>query len=294
MYFCAMQVPSNKIADIKRYFEKSLLNLYDREEAESIFFIVIEFFLHITKNDYILNKSITISESELLQIHFVLKDLKKGIPLQYILGETYFMGLKLKVNANVLIPRPETEELVDWIIQSHNNEKINRIVDIGTGSGCIALSLKKQFKNTQVFALDISESALQVARENALINNFEINFQQKDILTDSSIPNQIDILVSNPPYVTRKEAERMHTNVLDNEPHLALFVPDNDALLFYKQIVEIAKVNLKTNGWLYFEINQYLADEMKELFIQNNFKNIELKKDISGNYRMIRGMYENL
>ena len=289
-----MQVPSNKIADIKRYFEKSLLNLYDREEAESIFFIVIEFFLHITKNDYILNKSITISESELLQIHFVLKDLKKGIPLQYILGETYFMGLKLKVNANVLIPRPETEELVDWIIQSHNNEKINRIVDIGTGSGCIALSLKKQFKNTQVFALDISESALQVARENALINNFEINFQQKDILTDSSIPNQIDILVSNPPYVTRKEAERMHTNVLDNEPHLALFVPDNDALLFYKQIVEIAKVNLKTNGWLYFEINQYLADEMKELFIQNNFKNIELKKDISGNYRMIRGMYENL
>lgn len=284
-----MQVPSNKIADIKAYFENTLLSLYHKDEAEAIFFIVIEHFLHITRNDYILNKTSTISESELLKIHFVLKDLKKGIPIQYILGETHFMGLKLKVNANVLIPRPETEELVDWIIQTHKNENINRVVDIGTGSGCIALALKSNFKNTHVFAYDISESALQVARENALINNLEINFQQKDILTDNNFPGQIDIVVSNPPYVTRKEALSMHANVVDNEPHLALFVPDNDALLFYKRIVEIAIENLKTNGWLYFEINQYLADEMKELFMQYKFKNVELRKDISGNFRIIRG-----
>lgn len=289
-----MQIPSNKIADIKSFFVQSLSHLYDREEAASIFFIVIEHLLHITRNDYMLNKSATISESELLNIHFVLKDLKKGIPIQYILGETQFMGLKLKVNSAVLIPRPETEELVDWIIQSHKSEKINRIVDIGTGSGCIALAIKKHFFNTEVFALDISESVLQVAKENALINNVEINFQQIDILTDISIPNQIDIIVSNPPYVTRKEAESMHANVLEHEPHLALFVPDNDALLFYKRIIELAKENLLRSGWLYFEINQYLANEMKELFLQNNFKNVELKKDLSGNYRMIRGRYENL
>lgn len=294
MYFCGMQIPSNKIADIKSFFVQSLSHLYDREEAASIFFIVIEHLLHITRNDYMLNKSATISESELLNIHFVLKDLKKGIPIQYILGETQFMGLKLKVNSAVLIPRPETEELVDWIIQSHKSEKINRIVDIGTGSGCIALAIKKHFFNTEVFALDISESVLQVAKENALINNVEINFQQIDILTDISIPNQIDIIVSNPPYVTRKEAESMHANVLEHEPHLALFVPDNDALLFYKRIIELAKENLLRSGWLYFEINQYLANEMKELFLQNNFKNVELKKDLSGNYRMIRGRYENL
>ncbi|MFN4234485.1 MAG: peptide chain release factor N(5)-glutamine methyltransferase [Bacteroidia bacterium] len=294
VYFCGMQIPSNKIADIKSFFVQSLSHLYDREEAASIFFIVIEHLLHITRNDYMLNKSATISESELLNIHFVLKDLKKGIPIQYILGETQFMGLKLKVNSAVLIPRPETEELVDWIIQSHKSEKINRIVDIGTGSGCIALAIKKHFFNTEVFALDISESVLQVAKENALINNVEINFQQIDILTDISIPNQIDIIVSNPPYVTRKEAESMHANVLEHEPHLALFVPDNDALLFYKRIIELAKENLLRSGWLYFEINQYLANEMKELFLQNNFKNVELKKDLSGNYRMIRGRYENL
>lgn len=286
-----MQIPSNKIADIKSFYVQSLSHLYDREEAESIFFIVIEHFLHITRNDYILNKSATISESELLNIYFVLKDLKKGIPIQYILGETHFMGLRLKVNSTVLIPRPETEELVDWIIQSHKIEKINRIVDIGTGSACIALALKNHFKKAKVFALDISEGALQVAKENALINNLEINFQQIDILTDSSIPNEIDIIVSNPPYVTRKEAEGMHANVLEYEPHLALFVPDNDALLFYKRIIELAKENLVKSGWLYFEINQYLANEMKELLIQNNFKNVELKKDISGNYRMIRGRY---
>lgn len=290
MYFCGMQIPSNKIADIKKYFTDALSNLYSLEEAESIFFISLEELLQISRNDYILNKTITISESELLKIHFVLKDLKKGIPIQYILGETQFMGLKLKVSPAVLIPRPETEELVDWIVQSHKNEVCNSIVDIGTGSGCIALALKNNFKNSQVYALDISEDALNIARENALNNKLEIIFQQSDILTElNCLPQEIAILVSNPPYITKREAESMHTNVLENEPHLALFVPGNDALIFYRSIIESAKKHLAKNAWLYFEINQYFAEEMKHLLQQNNFRNVELKKDISGNYRMIRG-----
>ncbi len=292
MYFCCMQIPSNKIADIKAYFVKELSALYDSEEADAIFFITLDSLFQITRNDYALNKSKTISESELLKIHFVLKDLKKGIPIQYILTETQFMGMKLKVSAAVLIPRPETEELVDWIIQSHSKEEVSKVLDIGTGSACIALGIKKNFKNTEVHALDVSEDALKIAQENALSNDLKIIFHQNDVLSDGVLlPENIDIIVSNPPYVTQSEAKSMHSNVLNNEPHLALFVPDNDALIFYKRICELAKRYLKKNGWLYFEINQYLAEEMQHLLELNNFRKVELKKDISGNYRMIRGQF---
>jgi release factor glutamine methyltransferase len=285
-----MQIPSNKIEDIKSFFIKELALLYDKEEANAIFFHAIDFLFQISKNDYILNKSKTISESELLKIHFVLKDLKKGIPLQYILGETQFMGLNLKVNSSVLIPRQETEELIDWIIQSHKKNELNKILDIGTGSGCIALALKKYFKNAEVHAVDVSEDALKIAQENAFKNDLQIIFHQIDIFSDGfKLPQNLDLLVSNPPYVKKSEANSMHPNVLNYEPHLALFVPDDDALIFYKRICELAKRYLREKAWLYFEINQNLAEEMNQLLTKYNFKNIELKKDISGNFRMIRG-----
>lgn len=290
MYFCRMQIPSNKIADIKKYFVNALADLYEEEEAEAIFFYVTEHLFQFSRNEYLLHKSATISESELLKVHFILKDLKKSIPLQYVLGEAFFVGMKLKVSPDVLIPRPETEELVDWIIQNHLTENIESIIDIGTGSGCIALGLKKFLPQTKVYALDVSKAALQIAQENAALNKLSIEWIEADILSPQiKLNGKFSIIVSNPPYVTNAEAASMHRNVLENEPHLALFVPDNDALIFYRKILQIAQNHLNKNGWVYFEINQYLASEMQQLLKKINFKNIELKKDISGNYRMIRG-----
>lgn len=285
-----MQIPSNKIADIKKYFVNVLADIYEEDEADAIFFHVTEHLFQFSRNQYLLHKSATISESELLKIHFILKDLKKGIPLQYILGEVDFMGLKIKVSPDVLIPRPETEELVDWIIKSQNLESIETIIDIGTGSGCIALGLKKFLPNTTICALDVSKAALQIAQENAKKNNLDIEWIEADILSPQiKFKRKFSIVVSNPPYVTKAEAASMHKNVLENEPHLALFVPDNDALIFYSKILQIAQNHLKKNGWVYFEINQYFTREMQQLLKESNFKNIELKKDISGHYRMIRG-----
>lgn len=290
MYFCCMQIPSNKIADIKKYFVNALADLYEAEEAEAIFFIVMEHLFNFTRNAYLLHKSSTISESELLKVYFILKDLKKGIPLQYVLGEAYFMGMKLKVSPDVLIPRPETEELVDWIIKNHRSENIDTIIDIGTGSGCIALGLKKFLPKTTVYALDVSKAALQIAQENAALNKLAIKCIEADVLSPHlQLNSKFSIIVSNPPYVTNAETASMHKNVLENEPHLALFVPYNDALIFYKKILNIAQNQLINKGWVYFEINQNRAAEMQQLFYEFNFHNIEIKKDISGNYRMIRG-----
>jgi release factor glutamine methyltransferase len=201
------------------------------------------------------------------------------------------MGLNLKVNSSVLIPRQETEELVDWIIQSHEKNDINKILDIGTGSGCIAIALKKYFRNAEVYAVDVSEDAIKIAQENALKNNLQIIYHQFDIFSNGFLlPENLDLLVSNPPYVKKSEANSMHRNVLNYEPHLALFVPDDDALIFYKRICELAKRYLRQNTWVYFEINQNHGEEMYQLFKEYHFKNVELKKDISGNLRMIRGM----
>jgi release factor glutamine methyltransferase len=198
--------------------------------------------------------------------------------------------LDFEVNENVLIPRPETEELVDWILS--NNRIIEtsnplKILDIGTGSGCIAISLAKNLPNAQVYAIDVSEQALATAEKNAKRNNVNVIFIQKDILATEDLGQQFDIIVSNPPYVRNLEKEEIKKNVLNNEPHLALFVQDNDALIFYTKIANLAQKNLSDNGQLYFEINQYLGKEMIALLQNLNFKNIELRKDIYGNDRMI-------
>jgi release factor glutamine methyltransferase len=274
----------------KSTFLQELSPLYDEKEIESFFYIALESFHNKKRIDLALNPEMEMDALQLLRWESVLADLKKEKPIQYILGETEFYGLPFLVNENILIPRPETEELVEWILEStkyeEQSEKL-KILDIGTGSGCIAISLAKNLPNAQVSAIDVSEKALDTAHKNAEINKVDVIFFLKNILETEVLDEKYDIIVSNPPYVRNLEKEEIKPNVLQYEPHLALFVVDNDALLFYRKIAELAKKNLSENGKLYFEINQYLGKETIELLEEMGFKNIDLKKDIYGNDRMI-------
>ena len=276
----------------KATFQKELSSLYDEKEIESFFYIVLESFHNLKRIDLALNPDSEMDADQLLRWEHVLNELKKQKPIQYILGATEFYGLPFLVNEDTLIPRPETEELVEWILESTKYEIQNtklKVLDIGTGSGCIAISLAKNLPNAQVFALDVSEKALAIAQKNAKINTVEVHFMLKNILETEDLAEQFDVIVSNPPYVRNLEKAEIKSNVLDYEPHLALFVEDDDALLFYRKIAQLAKKNLTKNGRLYFEINQYLGKETFELLESLGFKNVELRKDIYGNDRMIRG-----
>jgi release factor glutamine methyltransferase len=286
-----------KIKEYRTQFIQELTPIYDAGEAESFFYLILEEKQQLKRIDLALHPDLVFSEEEIAVWNSILEQLKKEIPIQYLLGKTSFYGLDFEVNENVLIPRPETEELVEWIlsnnliIQKSNLETSGlKILDIGTGSGCIAISLAKNLPNAQVYAIDVSEKALATAKKNAEINNVNVTFITQNILETEDLKQQFDIIVSNPPYVRNLEKEEIKKNVLDNEPHLALFVEDNDALVFYKKIAELAQKNLSHNGRLYFEINQYLGKEMIDLLEKMNFKNIELRKDIYGNDRMIKGV----
>ena len=280
-----------KIKDYRSQFIKELIPTYDAAEAESFFYLILEEKQQLKRIDLALNPDLSFSKEGILVWDSILERLRQEIPVQYILGSTHFYGLDFEVNENVLIPRQETEELVEWIlsndliIQKSDNLKI---MDIGTGSGCIAVSLAKNIPNAQVFAIDVSEKALATAKKNAEINKVKVAFLEKNILKIEDLAQQFDIIVSNPPYVRNLEKQEIKKNVLDNEPHLALFVEDNDALVFYKKIAELAQKNLSEKGQLFFEINQYLGQEMIDLLEKMNFKNIELRKDIYGNDRMIK------
>lgn len=280
------------LKDYRTIFTQELASLYDEYETESFFYIILEDFHHMKRVDLALNPTFELSPELLLQWENVVAQLKEQRPIQYILGETEFYGLPFYVNEHTLIPRPETEELVDWIIKESKvkNQKAEfKILDIGTGTGCIAISLAKNLPNAKVFAMDVSDKALTVAKRNAERNNVDITFIHQSVLETNDLGETFDIIVSNPPYVRNLEKEEIKKNVLDYEPHLALFVEDNDALLFYRKITELAKINLAENGQLYFEINQYLGNEMVQLLQQHNFKDVELRKDIYGNDRMISG-----
>lgn len=279
-----------KIKEYRSQFIQELTPIYDAGEAESFFYLILEEKQQLKRIDLALHPDLNFSEEEIVVWNLILEQLKKEIPIQYLLGKTSFYGLDFNVNENVLIPRPETEELVDWIIKSSSKSKKYKdlkILDIGTGSGCIAISLAKNIPNSQVYAVDVSEKALATAKKNAELNNVKVTFSNQNILDTEDLKQQFDIIVSNPPYVRNLEKEEIKKNVLDNEPHLALFVEDNDALIFYRKIAELAQKNLSENGQLFFEINQYLAKEMVELLEKMNFKNVELRKDIYGNDRMI-------
>jgi release factor glutamine methyltransferase len=279
-----------KIKEYKTKFIAELLPFYDEMEVESFFYLILENQRQLRRIDLALNIDLLFSKEEIQIWNVILDKLKLEIPIQYILGTTHFYGLEFKVNENVLIPRPETEELVEWIISSAVNMpnfKNIKILDIGTGSGCIAISLAKNIPNAEVFAIDISDKALATAKENADLNKVNVAFTQRNILETKDLEQQFDIIVSNPPYVRNLEKAEIKPNVLANEPHLALFVEDNDALIFYRKIAELATKNLSPEGKLFFEINQYLGKETVELLEKMHFKNSELRKDIYGNDRMI-------
>ncbi len=274
-------------SQIKKIFHQQLKEIYIENDIDSLFFIALEYVTSISKIEYILQKEEEISEEKLIELKFILEELTKNKPIQYITKNAYFYGLNFYVNDKVLIPRQETNELVDWVLMSVTHSKPIKILDIGTGSGCIAITLKKNLPLSEVFAIDISNEAIQVAQKNANNNQVEINFLQKNILEINDLKSNFDIIISNPPYVRELEKLEMAPNVLDNEPHLALFVPDNNPLLFYEKITEIALKNLTEDGMLFFEINQYLSAETKKMIENKGFKNVTLRKDLQENYRMI-------
>ena len=273
--------------ELKHHFVTAISPVYGSEEALFIFYIALEHLKKWNKNDFIKHLDELVSEEEETKFEVIINDLKNGIPIQYVIGETFFYGLKFHVNPFVLIPRPETEELVEWVLSRSNAEQtIKNVLDVGTGSGCIAVSLKKNSPSMNVSALDVSSAALTVAKSNSLLNGTEVNFIEADILNYSS--NLIfDIIVSNPPYIKEEEKSDMHQNVLDHEPHLALFVENNQPLIFYIAIADFAKLNLRSGGLLFFEINEFLPSETMDMLGYKGFKDIELKKDLNGKSRMI-------
>ena len=283
-----------KLKELGVKFDVALALLYGKEEANAIFLLAIEHYLKLNRSLYSLKKEYELADNELITFEFVIDQLIAGKPIQYILGETVFYGLTLKVTDAVLIPRPETEELVEWIIEKIKGSQPITILDIGTGSGCIAISLKKNLPNADVFALDISAKALAIAKQNAALNEVELSFIEQDILTSSTshLPSSIfhlpsSVIISNPPYITQTEKGHMHENVLKNEPHLALFVSDENPLIYYEAIADFALINLKENGLLFFEINEHLGIATVNMLSAKKFNAIELRKDMQGKDRMI-------
>ncbi len=280
----------------KVFFTEQLSDIYPTTEIDSFFFILIDEHLGLQRIDTVLKPGFLISDDKLILLRTALERLKKEEPIQYITGNTEFFGLPFIVDKNTLIPRPETEELVEWILtevtksQSFKTKKVS-ILDIGTGSGCIPISLAKNRPNSKISAIDVSSEALIVANKNAELNNVTINFIQKNILETKKLAQQFDIIVSNPPYVRELEKVEIQNNVLNNEPHLALFVSDENPLIFYNKIAGLAKQHLTKNGLLFFEINQYLGEETVKMLKEKGFTNIELKKDVFGNDRMIKANF---
>lgn len=279
---------------LKTYFINSLLNYYPETEIISFFYVLTQYILVLRRIDVSLSYNNKISKIDIEKFQDSIDKLKFYEPIQYIVGETEFYNLPFKVNNSVLIPRPETEGLVDWIINTYqtSNYKQLHILDIGTGSGCIAISLAKNLPNSKVFGLDVSKEALDIAKQNAKLNNLEVKFIEADILNcDFEFDDfKFDIIVSNPPYVRELEKEKMNAKVLKYEPHLALFVENEDSLLFYKKISQFANKTLRSKGQLFFEINEYLGKEMFNLLKDEGFVDIELKSDIYGKDRMIKGV----
>ena len=288
------------IKQYREHFNESLKLLYPTSEIDSFFFLILEEYMDLKRIDVVLKSDFYLDKKSLNLMQIATKQLEQEIPIQYIIGKTEFFGLPFNINKEVLIPRPETEELVEQVLKEVSltkicktttdettNEKQLKILDIGTGSGCIAISLKKQLPSSKTSAMDVSDEALRIAKKNAVLNKVDINFIHLDILKTNNLDQLYDVIVSNPPYVRELEKKEMKNNVLNNEPHLALFVDNKNPLLFYNKIAELAKNFLTKNGQLHFEINQYLGKETIKLLAEKGFKNIQLKKDIFANDRII-------
>ncbi len=272
---------------LKKDFLKELSALYGKDESSTLFSWLAEEFLGLKTYDF-LTKSELNFESEQLENYFrAVSRLKRGEPIQYILGYTEFFGLKLKVNPNVLIPRPETEELVQWILEDYKDSaQPISIIDLGTGSGCIPITLAKNMPHANLKALDVSKKALELATINSEKNNVVIECIEQDLLKLNQLPH-VDVVVSNPPYVRSSEKSKMKENVLNHEPHLALFVESEDPLLFYRKIADLV-ASAKEQPKVYLEVSQYLAQDTQQLFQDYGFKHVELRKDFRGNQRMLK------
>ena len=281
-----------ELKGIRKIFHEELSEIYPREEIDSFFYLSIEHYLNLERFILVLQPNIVLTKDEEAPLFQCLARLKMEEPIQYILGETFFLGLRIKVNPSVLIPRPETEELAQWIIhdlQSENNSV--KIIDVGTGSGCIAVALASHLNSIRVTAVDVSEAALFVAKENAQYHKLDIRFEKADIATWEYLEHKFDLIVSNPPYIRESEKNSIKSNVKDFEPHIALFVPDQDPLYYYRQIIDFGKQNLNNEGLIYFECNQYLAKELIDLLEDENFSEIELRKDLFGNDRLVKAKW---
>lgn len=281
------------LVDYRHHFNQQLETLFPKNEIDSFFFILAEEYLNITRLDIALHKELIIDENKLILFNKSLERLIQHEPIQYIIGKTEFFGFPFIVNQHTLIPRPETEELVSWVIEIVNSNNLNnhiKILDIGTGTGCIPISLKKELKNTYISAIDISSDALEVAKRNAELNQVEIAFFNQDISKTESLDDSYDIIISNPPYVRELEKKFMQKNVLKFEPDTALFVEDSNPLIFYKKITQLAKNHMNLNGLLFFEINENLGQETKDMIEEYGFSDVEIKKDIFGKDRMIKAI----
>jgi len=276
------------LLSFKQKLYTSLEKLYPKTELDSFFKMILEDILGLSKIDFALNPNDLISREKSTDIDTILNGLSKHEPIQHLIGFTEYMDLKLEVNKNVLIPRPETEELIRWIVEDSTKKHNRTILDIGTGSGCIPIAIAGLLKDAEVTTIDVSEEAILIAKKNAHTNKVTVNFVQQDILSTNTLNQTYDVIVSNPPYIRDLEKIEIQKNVLDYEPHLALFVSDEDPLIFYRHIANLAKTHLNPKGALYYEINQYLGKDTVDLLKTIGFKNIELKKDIFGNDRMIK------
>ncbi len=287
-----MFVQSNRLSDIKSFYHSKLSSLFSENEINLMLKYLSFKRLNLSSVEYIDSMNILLSESDLLYYNFALKRLLKNEPFQYIIGDVEFYGLELNCDSRALIPRPETEELVDWILSSLDKNTTREIADLCAGSGCIALALKSKIPNAEIIAAELSEEAIALIEENCLKTDLRVIPIKMDVLNDEEYSlfkgNSFDCWVSNPPYIPYKDKQMMSENVLDFEPHIALFVEDNDPLIFYSKLAENAKKYLKNNGFLFFEIHEDYSEEMNAMLKEKGFVNIELRKDLQGKARMMR------
>ena len=292
MTFCAGLSLRMTIFDAEKELTQALLTIYDEREAAAISDSVMEHLLQWKKVDRILNKTLQLNQEQLVTLKKFREELSANKPLQYMIHEAWFMGMKLYVDENVLIPRPETEELVEWVLEDLNADRKKgvKILDIGSGSGCIALALKKKFPEAKLISCDVSSGALGVARANADAQQVTIDFIELDFLNNQTwnkLP-AVDVIVSNPPYITLSEFDSLEKNVSQYEPHLALFVPDQTSLIFYEAIAQFAKSRLTTGGKIFAEINEKKASDVKKLLSRFGFSVPEIRKDLQGSDRLIK------
>jgi release factor glutamine methyltransferase len=287
-----MNIASNKLSNLYKFYQTKLSFVYDEIELYAIFELICEHYLGYSKTDTKLKLNENLNQSDILKIYDTAIALKKGVPIQYILGEADFYNLKFNVNSSTLIPRPETEELVDIIIKDHVKMSLQlniHILDIGTGSGCIPITLKKNLPHSNDTGIDISEKALDVAKSNAIKNNVVVNFLNLDILSNNQQLYTYNIIVSNPPYVLNSEAKQMDAKVLEFEPHVALFVEDNDPIIFYKRIIDLCNEHLEEKGFLYFELNPiYALHVLNYADASKIFNFTEVINDMSGKQRFLK------